>query len=80
MAVEDLGYNPDEVQQSKFEYSPLGQFFNKGLDTRERKDRLLKRLRNIEGKNEQQLEAIRDQGERQLSLINKNILGSRPEK
>ena len=29
---EDLGYKPDAVQRAKFEYSPLGQVFNKGLD------------------------------------------------
>ena len=33
---------------------------------------LLKRLKNIENKNEQQLEAFRDQEERQLDLIGKN--------
>ena len=27
---EDLGYKPDVVQKAKFEYSPLGQVFNKG--------------------------------------------------
>ena len=37
-------------------------------------------LKNIESKNEQQLEAIRDQGHRKLNLINKSILRSRPEK
>ena len=34
---EDLGYKPDVVQKAKFEYSPLGQVFNKGLDTSEKK-------------------------------------------
>ena len=32
----------------------------------------MKRLKNIEGKNEQQLELIKNQGEKQLNLINKN--------
>ena len=27
---EDLGYKSDVVQKEKFEYSPLGQMFNKG--------------------------------------------------
>ena len=35
---EDLGYKPDVVQKAKFEYSPLGQVFNKGLDTSEKND------------------------------------------
>ena len=30
---EGLGYKPDVVQKAKFEYSPLGQVFNKGLET-----------------------------------------------
>ena len=29
----------------------------------------MKRLKNIEGKNEQQLEAIRDQGDRQMEAV-----------
>ena len=29
---EDLGYKPDVVQKTKFEYSPLGQVFDKGLE------------------------------------------------
>ena len=68
---ENLGYKPDVVQKAKSEYSTLGQVFNKGLDTSERTEGLLKRLKNIEGKNEQQLEAIRDQGEKRLDLIGK---------
>ena len=70
---EDLGYEPDVFQKAKFEYSPLGQVFNKGLDTSDKKEGLLKRLKNIEGKNEQQLQAIRDQGERELDMLGSNI-------
>ena len=29
---EDLGLKPSTVEQAKFEYSPLGKIFNKGLD------------------------------------------------
>ena len=29
---EDLGLKPSTVEQAKFEYSPLGKTFNKGLD------------------------------------------------
>ena len=47
---EDLGYKPDVVQKTKFGYSPLGQVFNKGLNTDEKKEQLLKRLKNIEDK------------------------------
>ena len=45
---EDLGYKPDVVQKAKFEYSPLGQVFNKGLKTDEKQVGLSKRLKNIE--------------------------------
>ena len=57
---EDLGYRPDPVQKTKFEYSPLGQVFRKRLDSNEKQGGLLKRLKNIEGKNKQQLDFIRD--------------------
>ena len=42
---EDLGYKPKIVQKAKFEYSPLGQVFNKGLDSNEEKEGFLKRLK-----------------------------------
>ena len=64
---ENLGYKADVVQKAKFEFSPLSQIFNKGLGVSDRKERLLKRLKNIEDKNEQQLETIRDPGERQFN-------------
>ena len=55
MTSEDLGYKPGVVEQAKFEYSPLGKVFNKSLDKEDKKEGLLKRLKNIEGKNEEQL-------------------------
>ena len=48
---EDFGYKPRVVQHAKFEYSPLG----KGLDKKDKKERLLKRLKDIGDKNEEQL-------------------------
>ena len=62
---EDLGYKPDVIQKAKFEYSPLGKVFNKGMDESDKK----RTFEKIEGKNEQQLEAIKDQGERQSEAI-----------
>ena len=56
---EDLGYKPHVVQKARFEYSPLGQVFNKGLDYSEKQEGLLKRLKNIEDKTEKQLEKIK---------------------
>ena len=55
---EDLGHRPDPMQKAKFEYSPLGQMFNKMLTTGERLEGLLKRLKNIEDKTDNQLRAI----------------------
>ena len=55
-----MGYKPDVVQKAKFEYSPLGRVFNKGLDTSEKQVGLLKRLKNIEDKTDKQLEENRD--------------------
>ena len=48
---EDLGLKPSTVEQAKFEYSPLGKIFNKGLSEDDKKEGLLKRLKNIEDKN-----------------------------
>ena len=53
---EDLEYKPDFVQKAKLEYSPLGQVFNKRLDSSEKQEGLLKRLKNIEDKTDTQLE------------------------
>ena len=55
-----MGYKPDVVQKAKFEYPPLGQVFNKGLDSNEKQKGLLKRLKNIEDKTDEQLLAIKD--------------------
>ena len=65
---EDLGYRPDPVQKAKFEYSPLGQVFNKGLEKDEKQEGLLKRLKNIEDKTDNQLLAIKDQKINQSGL------------
>ena len=51
---------PDAIEQARFEYSPLGKVFIDGLDKSDRKEGLLKRLKNIEDKSNTQLLAIRD--------------------
>ena len=58
---EDLGLKSSTIEQVKFEYSPLGKIFNKGLSEDDQKEGLFKRLKNIETKNEVQLQAIKDQ-------------------
>ena len=67
-----MGLKPSTIEQTKFEYSPLGKIFNKGLSEDHKKEGLLKRLKNIEDKNEEQLQAIKDKGEKQLKEL-KNI-------
>ena len=47
---EDLGLKPNTIEQARFEYSPLGKIFNKGLSEDDKKEGLFKRLKNIEGK------------------------------
>ena len=54
---EDLGFNPSIIEQAKFEYSPLGKTFNKRFHKNDQKEGLLKRLKNIEDKNEELLKA-----------------------
>ena len=71
---EDLGLKPSTIEQAKFEYSPLGKIFNKGLSEDDQKGELFKRLKNIESKiksenkkeseltkNEEQSEVLKDE-------------------
>ena len=39
---EDLGLKPSTVEQAKFEYSPLGKIFNKGLSDNDKKKDFLR--------------------------------------
>ena len=55
-----MGYKPNVVQKAKFEYSPLGQVFNKRLEKDEKQVGLLKRLKNIEDKTDNQLNENKD--------------------
>ena len=54
----------------------MDKIFNKGLDKDDKKEGLFKRLKNIKDTNLTQLQAIRDQGEKQLKEL-KNIEESR---
>ena len=44
---EDLDLKPSTVEKAKFEYSRLGKIFNKGLDEEDKKEGILKKLKNI---------------------------------
>ena len=50
----DLNFKPDAFEQARFKYSPLGKVFIDGLDKSDRKEGLLKRLKNIEDKSNTQ--------------------------
>ena len=45
---EDLGLKPNTIEQARFEYSPLGKIFNKGLSEDDKKEGIFKRLKYIE--------------------------------
>ena len=55
LTKKDLNYKPNAFQQAKFEYSPLGKVFTDGLDRSDKKEGLLKRLKNIESKSNNQI-------------------------
>ena len=60
MTKKDLKYKPHAFEQAKFEYSPLGKVFTDGLDISNRNENILKRLKNIEDRNNNQLLAIKN--------------------
>ena len=60
---EDLGLKSSTVEQAKFNYSPLGEIFNKGLDKGDKKEG----LKNIEDKNKKQLKAVEYYGKKKLN-------------
>ena len=45
LTSEDLGYKPDVVQKPKFEYSPLDQVFNKGLEKDKKTSRFVEKVK-----------------------------------
>ena len=55
---EDLGLKPSTIKQTKFEYSPLGKIFDKGLSEDNRKEGLFKRLDNIKDKIEELIDSF----------------------
>ena len=66
---EDLPYKLGVIEQAKFEYLLLGNIFNKVLEEGDKKEGLLKRLKNVADKNEAQLKATEYQVEKQLKVI-----------
>ena len=68
LTKKDLNYKPDPIQKAKFEYSPLGQVLNEGLESNERQEGLLKRLKNLEDKADNQLHLIKSERGMQESI------------
>ena len=60
LTKKDLGHKLDAFEQAKFEYPPLGKVFTDGLDKSDRKEGLLKRLKNIEDRSNNQLLTIKN--------------------
>ena len=58
LTVEDLGLKPSTIEQTKFEYSPLGKIFNKGLREDDKKEGLFIRLENIKDKNKELINTL----------------------
>ena len=70
MTGEDLGLKQSTVEQPKFEYSPLGRIFNKGLSEEDRKEGLLKKPENVKDKNEEPLNAVSTSNKASKNKIN----------
>ena len=74
---EDLDLKQSTVEQAKFEYSPLGKIFNKGLSEEDKKEGLFKRLENIKDKNEELIKAFNTTNKvpkNKANIQNKNLV------
>ena len=60
LTKKDLGYKPEVFEQAKFEYLPLGKVFTDGLDKSDKNEGLVKRLKNIKDRSNNQLLAIKN--------------------
>ena len=60
LTKKDLKYKPDAFERAKFEYSLLGKVFIDGLGKSDKHEGLLKRLKNIKDRNNNQLLAIKN--------------------
>ena len=76
LTKKDLGYKPDVFEQAKFKYSPLSKVFTDGLDKSNRKEGLLKRLKNIEDRSNNQLLSIKNIPRPAIKGENNGSLGS----
>ena len=70
---EDLGYKTSVIELAKFDYSPLGKVFTKGLNKDKQKEGIFKRLENVKGKNEELLKEIKNQKTKMSDKINSEV-------
>ena len=59
---------PVLIGKATSEYFPLGKVFNKGVDKTDKKEGLLKRLKNIEDKNKEKLKMVEKIERRHLGI------------
>ena len=80
----DLGLKPSTIQQTKFEYSPLGKIFNIGLDKDDQKEGLFKRLKNIENKikyeNKKELKPIKNEEQSEVVKDESIVVDKKPKR
>ena len=81
LTCEDLGYKPGVVEQAKFESYSLGKTFDKGLKVDDKEEWHLKRIKNIEDKNEKQsrndFDKLNKNAFKKLNFMSKAGLDSR---
>ena len=81
---EDLGLKPSTIQQTKFEYSPMGKIFNIGLDKDDQKEGLFKRLKNIENKikyeNKKELKPIKNEEQSEVVKDESIVVDKKPKR
>ena len=81
---EDLCLKPSTVEQAKFEYSPLGKKFNRGLSEDDKKEGLFKRLKNIENmikdENEKELKPIKNEEQSEVLKDESTVDDKKPKK
>ena len=82
LTSEDLGLIASNIEEARFEYSPLGKIFNKGLDKDDQKEGLFKRLKNIESKikseNKKELEPIKNEEQSEIVKDGSTVTDKKP--
>ena len=69
---------------TKFEYSPLGKTFNRGLDKDDKREGLFKRLKNIKNRikdeNKQESEPIKNEEQSEVLKDESTVVDKKPKK